>query len=116
VASPRQPTLDDYMRHLVHALDVAGEDHVGVGSDVSLEPFDTGPEGLADFRAYAERRQQAGLAAPEEDRPPYVEGLNGPRRMEIIADRLLRRGYPAPVVEKVLGRNFARVLSEIWTV
>src|SRR4029077_11386588 len=33
-ASPRQPTVDDYLQHLEHALKVVGEDHVGIGSDV----------------------------------------------------------------------------------
>jgi len=114
-ASPRQPTLEDYMQHMVHALDVAGEDHVGVGSDVSIEPFDASPENLLELAQYVERRQKAGLAAPEEDRPPYVEGLNIPRRMEVIADQLLRRGYSTTIVEKVLGANFTRVFSEIWS-
>ncbi len=29
-ASPKQPTLDDYMAHIEHALKVVGEEHVGV--------------------------------------------------------------------------------------
>jgi len=29
----RQPALADYMAHMVHALDVCGEDHVGIGTD-----------------------------------------------------------------------------------
>jgi membrane dipeptidase len=114
--SPRQPSIDDYMQHMVHAIDVAGEDHVGVGSDESIEPFDTSPKGLADLVQFLQRRQQAGVAAPEEDRPPYVLGLNTPRRMEIIADQLLRRGHPERVAEKVLGANFVRALSQSWTV
>jgi len=113
-ASPRQPTVDDYMAHLVHALQVAGEDHVGVGSDVDIAPFDTSPAGMAEFSRNGAERRAAGLAAPEEDRPTYVVGLNEPRRMEIIADRLLKRGYSAAVTEKVLGANFARVLTQIW--
>ena len=28
-----EATLDDFMRHLLHAIDVAGIDHVGIGSD-----------------------------------------------------------------------------------
>jgi membrane dipeptidase len=55
------------------------------------------------------------LSAPEEDRPTYVVGLNTPRRIEIIADRLLQRGYSAAVTEKVVGANFARVLAQIWS-
>ena len=27
-ASPKQPTLDDYMAHMTHALKICGEDHV----------------------------------------------------------------------------------------
>jgi membrane dipeptidase len=113
-ASPRQPTVDDYMAHLIHALQVAGEDHVGVGSDVDIAPFDTSSAGMAEFSRNVAERRAAGLSAPEEDRPTYVLGLNESRRMEIIADRLLKRGYSGAVTEKVLGANFARVLTQIW--
>ncbi|HET9328928.1 MAG TPA: membrane dipeptidase, partial [Steroidobacteraceae bacterium] len=98
-ASPRQPTVADYMAHLEHALKVAGEDHVGIGSDVGIEPFDTSPKGMAECAKEEAQRQAAGLAAPEEDRPTYVEGLNVPRRIEIIADQLLKHGYSARVTE-----------------
>jgi membrane dipeptidase len=115
-ASPHQPNVDDYMSHLVHALEVAGEDHVGIGSDVGIEPFDTSPKGMAQFAKQLEERRNAGLSAPEEDRPTYVVGLNVPRRIEIIADQLLKRGYSAAVTEKVVGGNFSRVFTRIWSV
>jgi membrane dipeptidase len=114
-ASPKQPTVDDYMAHMEHALKLMGEDHVGVGSDAGLEPFDTSPKGMAEFNKSEEERQKSGLAAPEEDRPTYVVGLNIPRRIEVIADQLLKRGYSAQVTEKVVGGNFVRVFGEIWT-
>ena len=115
-ASPKQPGVDDYMAHMEHALKVMGEDHVGVGSDAGLDPFDTSEKGMAAFWKNREERKKAGLAAPEEDRPTYVIGLNGPRRIEVITNELLKRGYPAGTVEKVIGGNFARVFGEIWTV
>ena len=114
-ASPRQPTVDDYLAHLEHALRIAGEDHVGIGSDVGIVPLDLSAKGMAELNKQLEQRRAAGLAAPEEDRPPYVVGLNTPRRIEVIADQLLRRGYPPGVVEKVIGANFARVFADIWT-
>jgi membrane dipeptidase len=114
-ASPKQPTIDDYMAHMEHALKIAGEDHVGVGSDVSITPFDTGEKGMAEFRKQEESRKKYGLATPEEDRPPYVVGLNIPRRIEVIADQLLKHGCSTRVVEKVVGANFVRVFNEIWT-
>jgi membrane dipeptidase len=114
-ASPRQPSVDDYMAHLEHALQVAGEDHVGIGSDVGIDPFDTTPKGMAEFASELTERRAAGLSAPEEDRPTYVVGLNVPNRIEIIAAQLLKRGYSAAVVEKVVGANFARAFTQIWT-
>jgi membrane dipeptidase len=113
-ASPTQPTADDYMRHLEHALKIAGEDHVGIGSDVSIKPFDTSAESIAEFKKIEEERQKAGVAAPEEDRPNYVEGLNVIRRTEVIGDQLRKRGYSSNVITKVFGANFARVFSESW--
>jgi membrane dipeptidase len=115
-ASPRQPTVDDYIAHLEHALHVAGEDHLGIGSDVGIAPFDTSSAGMAAFARELKERRDAGLSAPEEDRPTYVVGLNVPNRIEIIADRLLKRGFSAAVTEKVIGANFARVFTEIWSV
>ena len=113
--SPKQPTVDDYMAHMEHALKVMGEDHVGVGSDATLESFDTSPRGLAEFKKSEDQRQKSGLAAPEEDRPTYVVGLNAPRRIEVINDQLLKRGYSERVAEKVIGGNFVQVFGEIWT-
>ena len=112
--SPKQPTLDDYMAHMTHALSVCGEDHVGIGSDSDLQPFDLSPAGMAAFQKDVEYRKKTGVAAPGEDRPPYVIGLNTPKRSEVIAGALLKRGYPARVAEKVLGGNFIEALARIW--
>ena len=102
------------MTHMVHALSVCGEDHVGIGSDSQVAPWDTSPKALAAFNKEQEHRRNSGLAAPGEDRPPYVVGLNTPRRCEVIADALLKRGYSARVTEKVLGLNFTDALGRIW--
>jgi membrane dipeptidase len=115
-ASPRQPTVEDYLMHLEHALKVVGEDHVGIGSDQDILPMDVSEKGMAELNKQLEQRRTAGLAAPEEDRPPYVIGLNTPRRIEVIVDALLKRGYPPGVVEKVAGANFGRAFADIWNV
>ncbi|MGE0741447.1 MAG: dipeptidase [Hyphomonadaceae bacterium] len=111
----RQPNLDDYMAHMAHALNVCGEDHVGVGSDTTFTAFELNDEERAGWNAETERRIAAGVAAPEEDgRLPYTEGLNRPDRMLVIADALLRMGYSERAVEKVIGANFIRAFGEIW--
>jgi membrane dipeptidase len=109
--SPKQPTVDDYMQHLEHALKTCGEDHVGVGSDV---PLHVAEKDLEDMRKSVEQRKAAGISAPGEDRPAYIPEMNTPRKMEIVTDALLKRGYTSRVIQKVLGENFKRVLGEIW--
>ena len=102
--------------HISHALQICGEDHVGIGTDSALAARNTSPEAVAAFRKGEEDRRKAGLAAPEDDgRLHYVVGLNTPRRMELIADALLRCGHSSGTVEKVLGLNFTNALGRIWT-
>jgi len=112
---PAQPDVEDYMRHLMHALNVCGEDHVGIGSDAVLSGFDTSAESLKQWDASTAARKAAGVAAPDEGRPPYVEGLNRPDRMKVIAAQLLSRGVREPAVAKILGGNFLRVYRQSWT-
>jgi membrane dipeptidase len=112
-ASPKQPMLDDYLQHLEHALKVCGEDHVGVGSDVPF--FRVDDSDLEEMKKAAEKRKADGIAAPGEDRPTYIPDLNTPRKMELIADALLKRGHKSAAIEKIMGANFKRVFGEIWT-
>lgn len=112
-ASPKQPMRDDYLQHLEHALKVCGEDHVGIGSDVSF--FEVGESDLAEMKKDTEKRKADGIAAPGEDRPTYIPDLNTPRKMELIADALLKRGHKTAAVEKILGANFKRAFGDIWT-
>ncbi|MDI1280345.1 membrane dipeptidase [Brevundimonas sp.] len=111
---PAQQSLDDYLAHMIHALSVCGEDHVGIGSDALLTAFDTSADSMAQWDASIAARAAAGVAAPGEGRPPFVTGLNRPDRPALIARALLERGYPVRVVEKVLGANFQRVFAETW--
>jgi len=114
VASPTVPTRQHVLDHLVHAIDLCGTDHVGIGSDGSIQETVLTAAQKADFEADMAQRKKLGIGAPGEDRFPYVPDLNGPNHMEIIATELARRGQPSSVIEKVLGANFQRVCGEIW--
>ncbi len=114
VASPTVPTREHVMQHLLHAINVCGTDHVGVGSDGSIQAVTLSPAEQKAFDADIARRKQLGIGAPGEDRYPYVPSLNGPDHMEVIAMELQQRGQPSSVIEKVLGANFQRILGEIW--
>jgi len=112
--SPKRPTKEDVIRNIEHALKVCGADHVGIGTDNGITPWDDSPEAEKKFQESIAERKRLGIGAPGEDRPLYVEGLNTPQRMLLIADELHRRGHSDEVIEKVLGRNFQRALGDIW--
>ncbi len=114
VASPTVPTREHVINHVLGAINVCGADHVGIGSDGSIEEVKLTPEQQKTFDADIARRRQLGIGAPGEDRYPYVPDLTGPDHMEIIAAELQKRGQPSAVIEKVLGANFERIIGEIW--
>lgn len=112
---PVSPSRALFIRHLRHAIDVCGEDHVGIGSDQSITPVDVSPAYMDIVRKTAEARQKAGIGAPgEADGPVAVPDLNSARRMEIIAAELDRAKYPPRLIEKVIGGNFDRLFREVW--
>jgi membrane dipeptidase len=110
------PTADDVIRHLEHAIDVAGEEHVGVGTDGGVAAVTVDDAYRARLRDELGRRKAQGVSAPGETEaaPPFVLELNGPRKLEALAGRLAARGHKDARIAKLLGGNFARVLSAVW--
>lgn len=113
-ASPTVPTREHVLTHLLHAINVCGADHVGIGSDGAIEKVLLTPEQKTAFETDIARRKKLGIGAPGEDRFPFLPDLNGPDHMEVIAFELAKRGQPSSVIGRVLGANFQRVLGEIW--
>ena len=112
----RVPTTADVVAHIEHAIQVCGEDHVGIGSDLSVTPIDGSADYWARHREFVSGRLQAGIAAPAEDPDVLftVPELNSPRRMELIADALAARGHSSARILKVLGENWVRIFGEVW--
>jgi membrane dipeptidase len=112
-----QPRAEDVIRHLEHAIDVAGEDHVSIGTDGTLSTIALTPEFIANFAANVAKRKATGIAAPQEHEDGYLfaADLNTPRRFEQIADRLSLRGHSDARIEKVLGANLLRVFDAAWS-
>ena len=111
-----QQKAEDVIAHLEHALDVAGEDHVGIGTDGSISATELTPAFVATFRKSVEERRKAGIGAPGENDDVYTfaPDLNDPRRLERLTGLLLARGHATRRVEKVLGGNFNRLFEESW--
>lgn len=113
--------------HIVHAVEVAGAEHVGLGLDYFFG-----------FEAYAHRawpqvdpgrggRQRdvgellwdatdlpTDLAG--DDVPMQVDGLETPRGLPALTEHLRQRGLSPAELRLILGRNWLRVLGECWAV
>ena len=107
-------TADDFFRHIEHAIDVCGEDHVGVGTDNSITPTVADEAYLAGLKAFADERQRLGIGAPREYEVLFVPELNDPMRMAMVADGLLARGHSDDRVAKIIGGNWMRLFGEVW--
>ncbi|WP_348263099.1 membrane dipeptidase [Telmatobacter sp. DSM 110680] len=102
-------TIDDVVDHYDHVRDLAGIEHVGVGSDAGIESNDLAPpEKLKTILDGADKRYRV------HGTHEVVAGMEGPNRMWELCAALVRRGYTDEHIQLVLGGNWVRVLKEIW--
>jgi membrane dipeptidase len=111
-------TADDVVAHIEHAVNVCGEDHVGIGTDGSVTAIDDLEAYKSHLAAEIAARRAAGISATGErpDSFPFVVNLRGVEQFHDLADRLQRRGYTPGRIEKILGRNFLNYAQDIWGV
>ena len=76
------PSLEDVFAHADYIINLCGEDHVGIGSDLDGADINDFPE---DIRTVAD--------------------------LPKIAEFLLKKGYSEERVRKIMGGNFLRVLK-----
>ncbi|MCB2114166.1 MAG: membrane dipeptidase [Parvularculaceae bacterium] len=112
----RQHMAADIVLHIEHALNVMGEDHVGIGTDRFMTGVDDMDKLSALRRAEIERRKALGVGAPNED-PDLITvapDLIGPGQFEKLATMLSARGHSDARIDKILGGNFLRLFEEVW--
>ena len=112
-----QPMAADLVAHLEHAIEVCGEDHVGLGTDGGTTAHDD----MAAYRRQLEdeiaQRRALGIGAPGEtaDVTTFLPDLCGPTQFQRLADLLAARGHGEARIEKILGGNFRRLMAEAWS-
>lgn len=110
------PHAEDVVAHIDHAVNVCGEDAIGIGTDGTVTPIDD----LAQYQSYLtkqiEDRAKTGLGATGErpDTYPFVIDLRGVDQFRKLEGLLKAKGYGEARIEKIMGRNFLRFATEIW--
>ncbi len=109
-------SAEDVVAHIEHAVNVCGEDHVGLGTDGGTTAVDDMGAYRQRIRKQIEDRRKAGIGAAGEnpDTLPFVADLQGPSQFYDLADRLRKRGHKAARIEKILGLNFVAFAREVW--
>lgn len=111
-----QQTAADVIRHIEHAVKVCGEDHVGIGTDLGISPIEVTPEFAKDNVDQIRDMIDQGIFAKDRDPNLFLfpPDLNVVNRFEVLAGLLAARGHSDARIEKIVGRNFARVMGEVW--
>ncbi len=111
-----QARAADVIRHIEHAVNVCGEEHVGIGTDGDATAIDDMSMYRAAIAEEVRQRRQAGIgAAGETDQVvPLIPDLMGPTQFQKLAEMLARRGHSSARIEKILGKNFLRLIREVW--
>ena len=112
-----QPMAIDVIRHIEHAIDVCGEDHVGIGTDGGIASAERTPEFEKQNLASMRETVAEGIFGPNRNAEGlyyFVPDLNAPNRFDLLAAKLSSRGHSDARIGKILGGNFARVFAEVW--
>jgi len=110
------PDATDVVRHIEHAIQICGEDQVGIGTDGTTTQVDDLEAHRAVINQEIEQRRKAGVSAPGE-KPgvvPFIPDLQGPGQFQKLADLLQKNGHSSSRIEKILGQNFLRLMREVW--
>ena len=103
-------TIENVLDHFDHVSKLVGPEHLGIGSDIDLYGYDAMPPEL-------NRQLRASYKGSYGFREKIdVEGIDHPKRMFDLTEGLIRRKYTDNDIEGILGGNFKRVLSKIWSV
>jgi membrane dipeptidase len=118
----RSAPFEDFLRHLLHAIEVAGVEHVGLGLDhwYGTPPYadliwpavdPRADDGVSNLREiFWDEPALAGQDVVEGE----VEGLGTPAGAPLISAALLDRGLSETEVAGVMGGNWLRILAATW--
>ncbi|MEO7655227.1 MAG: membrane dipeptidase [Sphingomicrobium sp.] len=111
-----KPIGADLIAHIEHVANVAGEDHVGIGTDNGVLPTVINEKSIKENRIWAQKRMDAGIAAPGEglDVFPIIADYNSLDRYWRLANDLAKRGWSEARLVKLFGGNFLRVYKDAW--
>jgi len=87
-------TIENVLDHIDHVAKLVGVEHTGVGSDVDLDGRDIPVHSTRKFD---------------------LDGIDYAKKIYDLTESLVRRNYSSKNIELILGGNFKRAFSEMWS-
>jgi len=114
------PTVDHYLRHLEQVINVGGIDAVGLSHDQTVagnleaaKLKNDNTEAVKLSLGWWKKQQAAGVMGFEElPRHSIIPELNNVRRLFAIQAALEKKGHSSAEIEKIMGLNWVRVLTQ----
>ena len=114
------PTVDHYLRHLEQVINVGGIDAVGLSHDQTVagnleaaKLNNDNTEAVKLSLGWWKKQQAAGVMGFEElPRHSIIPELNNVRRLFAIQAALEKKGHSSAEIEKIMGLNWVRVLTQ----
>lgn len=115
VSSDARPSLDQFIDHMVYVGNMIGIDRVGLGLDYASMQWPVMDDEAA--RALYDHIIAAGAWRPEAYPPPpyyYPAGIETPRTLRALTQRLVERDFGETEIRGILGGNWLRLYNEVW--
>ncbi len=114
------PTVDHYLSHIEHVIKVGGIDAVGLSHDATVAGHleaaklnNDQAKALEPSLKWWKRNKEAGVLGYEELPKHYIiPELNNVKRHFTIQTALEKKGYSSSQIEKIMGTNWQRVLTQ----
>lgn len=104
-----ETTLETYLDHVDHAVQVAGVEGVGLSTDFQVR----GIASWATRENWYEPRLRSFKPSYQVRWPPWIPELDSTDRFRNVAHGLDRRGHSHDAIERILGGNWLRYFREV---
>ncbi|MFJ9498287.1 dipeptidase [Brevibacillus centrosporus] len=108
--NPEDTTIEHFLDHIDYVVNLAGVDHVGIGTDWPMPQ--TKWMAIAFKKLFAPKM---GFAPGDGPSTEIVKGLTDYRSFLNITRGLMARGYKDEEIVKIIGGNWMRVFKEVWS-
>jgi membrane dipeptidase len=110
------PSLENFVRHVRHVVDLCGIGHVGIGTDFSAVRDDATVQAILDMSRdrYAKSGGEYAAAFGNASAARYPAETPTPRQWQRLPEALERGGFRGGEIDAIAGGNFLRALRDAW--